>query len=193
MKLKSVLSIAIFLAFPGYPTFSQWLAASLARHPESLENPSIKYVSGYVSIPYPMGDVPAETGVCTDVVIRAFRKIDIDLQEQVHEDMIARFESYPKNWGLTTTDRNIDHRRVPNLMTYFEHNGWTQEITESPNDYKPGDIVAWDLGHGITHIGIVTTQQAAENRYAVIHNIGSGQVIEDILFAYTIIGHYRIK
>lgn len=191
MKLNSIFSITVILTFGSLHSFGQNTSNQLALKAESLENPSIRYVSGYVSIAYPMGDVPPETGVCTDVVIRAFRLLDLDLQKEVHEDMKAHFSEYPKNWGLTSTDRNIDHRRVPNLMKFFERSGWQKSITNSALDYIPGDIVAWDLGGGITHIGIVTTKKANAERYLIIHNIGKGQVLEDILFTYTIIGHYR--
>jgi uncharacterized protein YijF (DUF1287 family) len=155
-------------------------------------DPSIRYDPSYFSIPYPGGDVPSHLGVCTDVVIRAFRHLDIDLQKLVHEDMRANFNQYPKNWGLKRTDTNIDHRRVPNLMTYFERKGMSKSISSNPDDYHPGDIVCWNLGGGITHIGIVVAQTSAQtSRPLIVHNIGSGQVVEDILFDYTIIGHYR--
>ena len=116
------------------------------------------------------------------------------MQKEVHEDMKANFVKYPKNWGLSQPDKNIDHRRVPNLMTFFERHGTTLSITQTPADYKPGDIVCWNLGGGITHIGIVSNKKA-ENRERplIIHNIGSGQVLEDMLFDFKIIGHYRYK
>lgn len=158
----------------------------------SLHNPAIRYDPAYYSIPYPGGDVPADRGVCTDVVIRTYRKFGIDLQKSVHEDMKQHFHVYPKNWGLTRPDRNIDHRRVPNLMTYFSRYGTVLPISHNPQDYKPGDIVCWDLGRGITHIGIVVHQKSSDGqRHLIMHNIGSGQILEDCLFAFTIIGHYR--
>lgn len=138
-----------------------------------------------------MGDVPKTTGVCTDVVIRAFRLIDIDLQQAVHEDMKVNFSEYPKLWGLSTTDKNIDHRRVPNLMTYFDRQGWSINASDSSHHFNPGDIVAWNLGGGLTHIGIVTTKRSENGIPLILHNIGSGQVLEDILFDFSIIGHYR--
>ncbi|HAW20297.1 MAG TPA: DUF1287 domain-containing protein [Flavobacteriales bacterium] len=165
----------------------------LADAAASIENPNIQYVPDYVQLEYPMGDVPSTTGVCTDVVIRAFRQIDIDLQKEVHEDMKSAFSDYPQNWGLARPDPNIDHRRVPNLMTYFERRGWEQSISDDATTYLPGDIVAWDLGGGITHIGLVVNNQSTEGYYLIIHNIGGGQVIEDILFSFEIIGHYRMR
>lgn len=157
-------------------------------------DPNIDYDPTYFSIDYPNGDVPKTKGVCTDVVIRAYRKLNIDLQKEVHEDMKAHFAQYPKNWGLNSTDKNIDHRRVPNLMTFFSRKGMVLPKTENPSDYNPGDIVCWDLGSGITHIGIVVNKKTTlTNRYQIVHNIGGGQVLSDCLFDYKIIGHYRYK
>ncbi|MDR2918090.1 MAG: DUF1287 domain-containing protein [Tannerella sp.] len=154
----------------------------------------IKYVPEYVKIPYPGGDVPAGTGVCTDVVIRAYRKLGIDLQKEVHEDMKANFSVYPKNWGLKSTDTNIDHRRVPNLMKFFSRHGKVLPISDKKEDYNPGDIVCWQLSGGQTHIGIVVDKKTLfGDRYKLVHNIGYGQVMEDCLFSYKIIGHYRYK
>ena len=152
----------------------------------------VKYDPSYFRISYPNGDVPSDKGVCTDVIIRAYRKLGIDLQKEVHEDMKANFAKYPKNWGLTTTDRNIDHRRVPNLMTFFSRKGTTKPISQIPADYLPGDIVCWNLGGGTTHIGIVSKRKTGDQkRYLIIHNIGAGQVEEDCLFKFKIIGHYQ--
>lgn len=157
----------------------------------SIINPDIIYDPDYFSMKYPYGDVPPDRGVCTDVVIRAYRKLGIDLQKEVHEDMVSAFEQYPKNWGLNSTDKNIDHRRVPNLMTFFGRKGIVKSISNSGFDYTPGDIVCWDLGRGITHIGIVVDKKSLDNlRFLVVHNLGGGQVAEDILFHYEIIGHY---
>lgn len=158
----------------------------------SLTHQQVIYDPAYFSIPYPNGDIPSDRGVCTDVVIRAYRKLDIDLQKEVHEDMKSNFSKYPKNWGLKTTDRNIDHRRVPNLMTFFSRHGSSLKITTSSNDYAPGDIVTWDLGSGITHIGIVIDKKSDDRqRWLVVHNIGRGQEISDCLFQYVVTGHYR--
>lgn len=154
----------------------------------------IKYVPDYVRIPYPGGDVPAGTGVCTDVVIRAYRKLGIDLQKEVHVDMKANFSLYPKSWGLKTPDTNIDHRRVPNLMKFFSRHGKVLPISDKNEDYSPGDIVCWQLSGGQTHIGVVVDRKTLfAGRYKVVHNIGYGQVLEDCLFSYKIIGHYRYK
>ncbi len=159
----------------------------------SIIDPEIAYTPSYIAIDYPNGDVPAKTGVCSDVVIRAYRKLGIDLQKEVHEDMKANFSLYPKTWGLKSTDKNIDHRRVPNLETFFSRKGKSLPITQNANDYKVGDIVTWRLsGDGIPHIGIVTHLKSNDGkRNKIVHNIGSGQVLEDCLFNWKIVGHYK--
>jgi uncharacterized protein len=150
------------------------------------------YDPSYVAVEYPGGDVPETTGVCSDVVVRAFRKAGIDLQKEVHEDMKAARSAYSTKWGANKPDRNIDHRRVLNLMTYFERQGKSLPISNSDTDYEPGDIVAWELTNGIDHIGIVTNMLSdSDGRYLIVHNIGAGTRIEDVLFAWTIKGHYR--
>lgn len=160
----------------------------------SIVNSSIEYDPTYFTIPYPNGDVPKDKGVCTDVVIRAYRKMGIDLQKEVHEDMKKNFEKYPKAWGLKTTDSNIDHRRVPNLETFFGRFGETLPVSDKASDYKPGDIVSWILPSGRhTHIGVIVNKKARSGRYMIVHNIGSGQVMEDVLFEYEIRKHYRYK
>jgi uncharacterized protein YijF (DUF1287 family) len=154
----------------------------------------VQYDPSYFRIDYPNGDVPKDKGVCTDVLIRAYRKLGIDLQKEVHEDMKANFNKYPKKWGLNQPDKNIDHRRVPNLMTFFARHGTVKQITQIPGDYQPGDIVCWDLGNGITHIGIVSKKKTTDGqRFLIVHNIGAGQVLQDCLFNYKIIGHYRFE
>lgn len=161
-----------------------------------LTRSKVTYDPTYFSIPYPNGDVPVNKGVCTDVVIRAYRKMNIDLQKEVHEDMKANFSKYPslKKWGLKKTDTNIDHRRVYNLETFFTRNGTTKPITTNPDDYKPGDIVSWTLDNGLAHIGIVISRKSKDGkRPLIVHNIGGGQVIEDQLFAWKIVGHYSYK
>jgi len=156
-----------------------------------LTKDNVTYDPSYYSIAYPNGDVPADRGVCTDVVIRAYRKVGIDLQKEVHEDMKANFSLYPKIWGMKTTDKNIDHRRVPNLMVFFKRKGEMKTMTQKATDYIPGDIVCWNLGGGTTHIGIVVDRKSSDGqRYMMVHNIGSGQVLEDCLFDFKIIGHY---
>ena len=159
-----------------------------------LTKQNVTYDSKYFSIEYPNGDIPKDKGVCTDVIIRAYRKLGIDLQKEVHEDMISNFDKYPQQWGLKHTDTNIDHRRVPNLMTFFSRYGETKSITSNPADYLPGDIVTWDLGGGIPHIGIVINKKSSDNnRFLVVHNIGNGQEISDCLFSFKITGHYYYK
>ena len=157
----------------------------------SLINPTVIYDPVYTRIPYPNGDVEQGKGVCTDLVIRAYRKLNIDLQKEVHEDMIANFDKYPKIWGLKKTDTNIDHRRVPNLMTFFTRKGTVKTISQSASDYVPGDIICWNLGGNVTHIGIVINKKSTDGkRYLIVHNIGNGQELSDCLFTWRIIGHY---
>lgn len=164
----------------------------LSKSALALTEQNVQYDPSYFSINYPNGDIPSDKGVCTDVVIRAYRKLKIDLQKEVHEDMLANFNAYPTIWGLRSTDRNIDHRRVPNLMTFFKRKGAEKPITDSPSDYKPGDIVCWKLAGNLTHIGIVVNLKSSDKkRHLIVHNIGAGQVLEDCLFNYEIIGHYR--
>jgi len=156
---------------------------------------TVIYDGSYRKIAYPGGDVPPERGVCTDVVVRALRSArSFDLQKLVHEDMGAHFSAYPnqRRWGQKAPDANIDHRRVPNLMTWFDRSGHTQPATNAAGDYLPGDLVAWDLGGGILHIGIVSDRRAVNGVPLVIHNIGAGTREDDILFRYAIIGHYRL-
>ena len=167
---------------------------NLSQAALELTKQKVTYDPSYFSIPYPNGDVPANKGVCTDVIIRAYRKMGVDLQKEVHEDMKANFKLYPKIWGLKTPDKNIDHRRVPNLMTYFERQGADKPLTNNAKDYIPGDIVCWNLSGAITHIGIVVNKKSNDGRrYLIVHNIGAGQVLEDCLFDFKIIGHYRFK
>jgi uncharacterized protein YijF (DUF1287 family) len=154
----------------------------------------VQYDPAYFRIPYPNGDIPKNKGVCTDVIIRAYRKLGIDLQKEVHEDMAAHFDLYPGNWGLSHPDKNIDHRRVPNLMVFFSRYGKVKPITANAKDYVPGDLVCWDLGDNITHIGIMVNRKSSdEKRYLIVHNIGSGQNLADCLFNYKIIGHFQYR
>lgn len=155
---------------------------------------TVRYDPAYVRIPYPGGDVPADTGVCTDEVIRSYRAVGIDLQKEVHEDMVKNFSAYPGNWHwpLARPDANIDHRRVPNLMVFFQRNGESLPITSRPEDFSPGDLVTWDLGGGVPHIGIVIDRKSpSSGRYMIVHNIGQGPRMEDVLFNWKITGHYR--
>lgn len=164
----------------------------VATAAEELTKDKVVYNGTYFKIPYPNGDVPKPYGVCTDVVIRTYRKLDIDLQKEVHEDMKAHFSEYPNNWGLKKTDTNIDHRRVPNLRCFFSRKGVSLTVSQNAVDYLPGDIVSWQLDNGLTHIGMVSkTKTQDKKRYLMVHNIGAGQVFEDCLFSFKITGHYR--
>ena len=158
----------------------------------SIIDPTIRYYPAYVSIKYPNGDVPKNTGVCTDVIIRAYRKLDIDLQKEVHLDMVSNFNKYPKTWNLKRTDTNIDHRRVPNLEVFFSRKGKKLIVTNIPNDYKTGEIVTWMINGKLPHIGIITNKKSSDGkRPMIVHNVGSGQVLEDCLFSYKIVGHFK--
>ncbi len=151
----------------------------------------VVYDGRYFKLAYPGGDVPPGTGVCTDVVIRAYRKAGLDLQVAVHEDMANNFSVYPKNWGRRAPDPNIDHRRVPNLMTFFTRRGASLPVTHKAADYRAGDLVAWDLGGGVTHIGVVVAGPPGADKPMIVHNIGAGPKREDVLFDWKVIGHYR--
>jgi len=193
--VKQIIISSFVLFLIGNPVLGQInFYTELADSSLMLTKQDVVYDPSYFRLDYPNGDVPPNKGVCTDVVIRAYRKLGIDLQKEVHEDMVANFSQYPKIWGLSKPDKNIDHRRVPNLMTFFTRHGATLSITENPADYMPGDVVCWNLGGRITHIGIVSNKRSPTgNRPLIIHNIGGGQVLEDMLFDYAIIGHYRFK
>ena len=154
----------------------------------------VHYSGKYYAIAYPNGDVPEDVGVCTDVIIRSYRSLGIDLQQLVHEDMKQNFSLYPSKriWGLTKTDRNIDHRRVPNLQVFFMRHGTPLAKTQQAEDYQPGDIVTWMLPGNLPHIGIVSNQKSpTSNNLKVVHNIGAGPKLDDMLFDYEITGHYR--
>ena len=151
-----------------------------------------EYDAAYVRLTFPNGDVPLKTGVCADVVVRAFRQAAVDLQKEINSDMKRSFAKYPKKWGAMAADTNIDHRRVPNLMMWFERQGKIQPPSAEPKDYLPGDVVAWDLGKGLTHIGLLSdVKNNTQNNYLIVHNIGAGAQLEDRLFEWKIIGHYR--
>jgi uncharacterized protein YijF (DUF1287 family) len=172
----------------GSPFLDRFVEAAVARTSQQ-----VRYDPTYFRIPYPGGDVPAEVGVCTDEVIRSYRAVGVDLQREVHEDMAANFSAYPRKWGLKRTDTNIDHRRVPNLMVFFARAGAGLPVTQQASDYKPGDVVTWDLAGGLTHIGIVVNvpSEADGSRMQIVHNIGAGPKMEDVLFNWKITGHYR--
>jgi uncharacterized protein len=155
---------------------------------------AVRYEPAYVEIPYPGGDVPADTGVCTDEVIRAYRGLGVDLQKEVHEDMKKDFSGYPRIGAQPARrpDANIDHRRVPNLMAFFSRKGESLSLSSRAEDYTPGDLVTWDLGGGVPHVGVVVDQKSSpDGRYMIVHNIGQGPRMEDVLFRWKITGHYR--
>jgi len=152
----------------------------------------VVYDPAYVAIDYPNGDVPEDQGVCADVIVRVYREFGIDLQKEVHEDMTRNFDLYPKLWGLKKPDSNIDHRRVQNLMVFFERYGQALPTTKKPNDYLPGDIVVWEFSSGRKHIGMVIDELLSnEQRPLIVHNVGVGPKINDALFRWKIIGHYE--
>jgi len=152
----------------------------------------VRYDGQYRTIGFPNGDVPDDVGVCTDVVIRVYRKLGIDLQYDVHQEMKLYFEEFPSNWGLSRPDPNIDHRRVPNLQTLFKRKGIELSVTDNPQDYVVGDVVTWFVAGNLPHIGIVVDRKSYDKkRPLIVHNIGQGPRLEDMLFDYPITGHYR--
>lgn len=172
------------------------LAESLSCLPRAARTQvgvTLIYDGSYQRLGYPGGDVPIERGVCTDVVIRAYRQLGIDLQQRVHEDMRAHFGQYPRNWGLNRPDRNIDHRRVPNLATFFTRHGQSLGRRSLDADFLPGDLVTWRLSNGLPHIGIVSNRRADSGRLLILHNIGAGTREEDVLREHTLTGHYRYR
>lgn len=190
--MKKYFLIFIFLFFAFTASAQNQFSQKLSNAAMSLTKDKVTYDPAYYSIKYPNGDIAADKGVCTDVVIRAYRKLGIDLQKEVHEDMTQNFSKYPKKFGLKKPDTNIDHRRVPNLMVFFSRFGKSKSIETNAALYLPGDIVTWLLPGNLTHIGIVVNKKSADGkRYLIVHNIGGGQVIEDCLFKFTITGHYQ--
>lgn len=181
--------------------FTLTSCASLASSVDELVNAAmnrtqqnVNYDGAYVRLNYPMGDVPANTGVCTDVIIRSYRELGIDFQQLVHEDMKSDFSDYPSKriWGLTRTDKNIDHRRVPNLQKFFVRHGQSLNISAKGTDYKAGDIVTWMVNGNLPHIGIAVKELSSDGkRPLIVHNIGRGPELQDMLFDYPITGHYR--
>jgi uncharacterized protein len=176
------------------PTSQQQFLKSFVAAAIERTHHTVRYDPAYVRIPYPGGDVPPDTGVCTDEIIRSYRAVGIDLQKEVHEDMVQNFSAYPRSWRwlLARPDSNIDHRRVPNLMVFFQRKGQALPISSRIEDYSPGDLVTWDLGGGVPHIGIVVDQKSPQTgRYMIVHNIGQGPKTEDVIFNWKITGHYR--
>ncbi|HLJ30273.1 MAG TPA: DUF1287 domain-containing protein [Candidatus Angelobacter sp.] len=195
---SSTLAAFLVLAFtalhsqtaPGPPETRQNFLDRLSTAAIERTQHTVRYDPGYVAMSYPGGDVPPEAGVCSDEVIRSYRALGIDLQKEVHEDMKKHFTAYPE--GSRTLDRNIAHRRVANLMIFFGRNGERRPVTHNARDYVPGDLVTWDLGNGLNHIGIVVDQKSpSSGRYMIVHNIGEGPMMEDVLFNWKITGHYR--
>jgi uncharacterized protein YijF (DUF1287 family) len=193
-NIAIILVGAFFIVYPAIAQniyednlFSELVEAAIMR-----VGHSVTYDGSYRGITYPGGDVPDDIGVCTDVIIRVYREVEIDLQRKVHEDMKSDFSAYPNNWGLTKPDKNIDHRRVPNLQIFFKRKGTELPVTSNARDYKPGDLVTWIIPGNLPHIGIVINKKSSDgHRYMIVHNIGRGPKIEDILFQYPITGHYR--
>jgi uncharacterized protein YijF (DUF1287 family) len=185
------------LSLPIQPEIELTFAEELAQAALARTMHRVRYDGRYLKIAYPMGDVPDDIGVCTDVVIRSYRELGIDLQKDVHEDIRRNFSKYPskKRWGLRRPDTNIDHRRVYNLQAFFERKGESIPITDDPRDYQPGDLVTWQVGPKLPHIGIVLDMVSNDepSRHLIAHNIGAGPVIDDILFRYRITGHYRYQ
>nr|CAA6824989.1 MAG: Unknown protein [uncultured Thiotrichaceae bacterium] len=172
------------------------LAENLSQAAIARTYQRVRYDGRYIPISYPMGDVPANIGVCTDTVIRSYRRLGVDLQRLVHEDMSRAFHAYPnlRKWGLSAPDANIDHRRVHNLKVFFSRHGRRLPVTNNPEDYRPGDLVTWDLRNGgQEHIGLVVNRRSPTDprRHMIVHNIANGDKMEDVLFALPITGHYR--
>lgn len=192
---RFVLLAVIITALGCSPRVTQSAGANLlADAAKDRLSISVRYDPAYVRLDYPGGDVPENTGVCSDVIIRSLRAAyAIDLQKNVHEDMKANFSTYPKIWGLKRPDKNIDHRRVPNLETYFSRAGHDQPITKAASDYRAGDNVSWRLGGRLPHIGIVSERKSSDGTPLIIHNIGAGVAEDDILFASKITSHFRIN
>ena len=197
LKLLNMKKLTLFL----FLTLLLQPAGLFATTSESLIGAAIErtthqvtYDGRYISIPYPGGDVPADRGVCTDVIIRSYRRIGVDLQQLVHEDMQNNFAKYPsrKLWGVRQPDSNIDHRRVPYLQVFLARHGQQLTITNKSENYAPGDLVTWMLPGNLPHIGIVTDRYNQKTKTPmIVHNIGRGPVLEDMLFAFPITGHYR--
>ena len=194
-KIQSLIIAAMSFTAAFQVQAESTFGSSLAKAALERTEQKVIYDGSYHAMSYPGGDVPAGIGVCSDVVIRSYRALDIDLQKLVHEDMRASFASYPKIWGLKSTDRNIDHRRVPNLRVFFTRHGQSMGPTRDPEDYLPGDLVSWNLNESgsLPHIGIISDQKSTDGIPLVVHNIGAGPQIQDMLFDYKITGHYRYK
>jgi uncharacterized protein YijF (DUF1287 family) len=188
--------LSVFILLCALPSVAQSTTESFSKKlvEAALERTShrVTYDGSYLRIDYPRGDVPDDIGVCTDVVIRSYRAIGIDLQQLVHEDMAASFSEYPKIWGLSRPDSNIDHRRVPNLQVFFRRHGVILPESQDPSAYRAGDLVTWMLPGNLPHIGVVADRRSSDGqRPLIIHNIGAGPKLEDALLEFPITGHYR--
>jgi uncharacterized protein YijF (DUF1287 family) len=201
---RVLLALALSFAVASAVALAQDKSAQPISHQQFLDrltaaaiertNHSVRYVSAYVHLNYPGGDVPADTGVCSDEIIRSYRAVGVDLQKEVHEDIVKNWREYPPNakWHQSRPDASIDHRRVPNLMVFFSRKGESLPISLRAEDFSPGDIVSWDLGGDVPHIGIVVNVKDPQSgRLLIVHNIGAGPKMEDVLFAWKITGHYR--
>lgn len=191
--MKTIIKLLLAIIIFSYsPLLAQEFNIKLGNAGLEISKNIVIYDGSYREIPYPNGDVPAGVGVCTDVIIRAYRKLNIDLQKEMHEDIVGNINKY---WRIDSADSNIDHRRVDNLVVFFKRHGKILPITKNQEDYKPGDIIHWKLGGTVNHIGLVVSEKCEWNdkRYLVVHNIGYGQVIEDFIFGAAIVGHYSYK
>lgn len=195
MKVMTAIFIAGFFSFAAASAQGEEFGARFSAAAIDRTSHRVVYDPAYVRLSYPMGDVAPDRGVCADVVVRALRALGVDLQQLVHEDMRANFSAYPAHWGLKRPDSNIDHRRVPNLETFLTRKGARLSQSDDPADYLPGDIVAWNLRGDdgwLPHIGVVTDRIGPTGRPMVVHNIGAGPKLEDVLFDWPMTGHYRV-
>jgi uncharacterized protein YijF (DUF1287 family) len=193
LKTISVITLGLLALTPPVHADAQAKPASIADAARGQIGKTLGYDPAYRTLDYPNGDVPMEVGVCTDVVVRALRgSLGMDLQKLVHEDMKRNFSRYPRNWGLKGPDKNIDHRRVPNLQAYFKRQGWALPVSKKPEDYQAGDLVTCIVPPDLPHVMIVSGKKNADGSPLVIHNIGGGAQEEDCLFEFRITGHYRV-
>ncbi len=189
-----ILTAAFSTVAVGQEGCPRSFAKDLVKAAMERTNHHVQYDGGYRVILYPMGDVSDDVGVCTNVVIRSYRTLGVDLQQLVHEDMQTHFSAYPKHWGLHKPDPNIDHRRVPNLQTFLTRHGTVLPVTSVGSDYEPGDLVTWTASNHLPHIGIMTDHMVpGTNRPMIVHNIGEGPKQEDMLFEFPITSHYRYE
>ena len=195
MKIVSVISVFFSLCTVAHGDYTgEKVIEDLIKAAKERTLHEVRYDGSYITISYPNGDVPPNIGVCTDVVIRSYRKVGIDLQKEVHEDISRNFNQYPSRriWGLTKPDKSIDQRRVPNLQVFFDKYGTSLLVSNNPDEYLPGDLVTWMLPGNLPHIGIVIDEKSSDGkRPLIVHNIGAGPEINDMLFDYPITGHYR--